>query len=123
VLAEARGTIAEARALSTELQKVIAAVDGLVARFDTKDPSGKGLTIADLERLVRETGASAAEARGLIEASSRLVDSERVPAAAAGVDRIVRDLVDRLLLGMAGIVVLVVGAVVVLRRWPRRGAG
>ena len=120
VLAEARGTIAEARALSTELQKVVGAVDGLVARFDSKDPNGKGLTFAELESLVREAGASAAEARGLIEASSRLVDSDRVPAAAASVDRLMRDLLDRALWGAAGIVVLLVGGLVLLRLVPGR---
>jgi hypothetical protein len=120
VLAEARGTIAEARALSTELQKVIAAIDGLVARFDNKDPEGKSLSIADLESLVREAGTSATEARKLIEASSGLVQSDRLPAAAAGVDRVARDLVDRVLWGAAGIVVLLCGGLALVRRIPQR---
>jgi hypothetical protein len=120
VLAEARGTIAEARALSTELQKVIAAIDGLVARFDNKDPEGKSLSIADLESLVREAGTSATEARKLIEASSGLVQSDRLPAAAAGVDRVARDLVDRVLWGAAGIVVLLIGGLALVRRVPQR---
>ena len=120
VLAEARGTIAEARALSTELQKVIAAIDGLVARFDNTRSDGKSLSIADLESLVREAGTSAAEARKLIEASSGLVQSDRLPAAAAGVDRVARDLVDRVLWGAAGIVVLLVGGLALVRRVPQR---
>ncbi len=119
VLAEARGTIAEARALSTELQKVIAAIDGLVARFDNTQSDGKSLTIADLESLVREAGTSAAEARKLIEASSGLVQSDRLPAAAASVDRVARDLVDRVLWGAAGIVVLLVGGLALVRRVPQ----
>ncbi len=119
VLAEARGTIAEARALSTELQKVIAAIDGLVARFDNTHSDGKSLTIADLESLVREAGTSAAEARKLIEASSGLVQSDRLPAAAASVDRVARDLVDRVLWGAAGIVVLLIGGLVLVRRVPQ----
>jgi hypothetical protein len=120
VLAEARGTIAEARALSTELQKVIAAIDGLVARFDNTRSDGKSLSIADLESLVREAGTSAAEARKLIEASSGLVQSDRLPAAAAGVDRVARDLVDRVLWGAAGIVVLLCGGLALVRRVPQR---
>ena len=120
VLAEARGTIAEARALSTELQKVIAAIDGLVARFDNTHSDGKALSIADLESLVREAGTSAAEARKLIEASSGLVQSDRLPAAAAGVDRVARDLVDRVLWGAAGIVVLLCGGLALVRRVPQR---
>jgi hypothetical protein len=120
VLAEARGAIAEARALSTELQKVIAAIDGLVARFDNTRSDGKSLSIADLESLVREAGTSAAEARKLIEASSGLVQSDRLPAAAAGVDRVARDLVDRVLWGAAGIVVLLVGGLALVRRVPQR---
>jgi hypothetical protein len=120
VLAEARGTIAEARALSTELQKVIAAIDGLVARFDNTRSDGKSLSIADLESLVREAGTSAAEARKLIEASSGLVQSDRLPAAAAGVDRVARDLVDRVLWGAAGIVVLLIGGLALVRRVPQR---
>ena len=120
VLAEARGTIAEARALSTELQKVIAAIDGLVARFDNTHSDGKSLSIADLESLVREAGTSAAEARKLIEASSGLVQSDRLPAAAAGVDRVARDLVDRVLWGAAGIVVLLCGGLALVRRVPQR---
>ena len=120
VLAEARGTIAEARALSGELQKVIAAIDGLVARFDNTRSDGKSLSIADLESLVREAGTSAAEARKLIEASSGLVQSDRLPAAAAGVDRVARDLVDRVLWGAAGIVVLLVGGLALVRRVPQR---
>ena len=119
VLAEARGTIAEARALSTELQKVIAAIDGLVARFDNTHSDGKSLTIADLESLVREAGTSAAEARKLIEASSGLVQSDRLPAAAASVDRVARDLVDRVLWGAAGIVVLLVCGLALVRRVPQ----
>jgi hypothetical protein len=119
VLAEARGTIAEARALSTELQKVIAAIDGLVARFDNTHSDGKSLTIADLESLVRQAGTSAAEARKLIEASSGLVQSDRLPAAAASVDRVARDLVDRVLWGAAGIVVLLVGGLALVRRVPQ----
>ncbi len=122
VLAEARGTIAEARALSTELQKVIAAIDGLVARFDNTHSDGKSLSIADLESLVREAGTSAAEARKLIEASSGLVQSDRLPAAAAGVDRVARDLVDRVLWGAAGIVVLLCGGLALVRRVPQRKA-
>ncbi len=122
VLAEARGTIAEARALSTELQKVIAAIDGLVARFDNTPSDGKSLTIADLQSLVREAGTSAAEARKLIEASSGLVQSDRLPAAAASVDRVARDLVDRVLWGAAGIVVLLVGGLALVRRVPQRRA-
>ena len=120
VLAEARGTISEARALSTELQKVIAAIDGLVARFDNTQSDGKSLSIADLESLVREAGTSAAEARKLIEASSGLVQSDRWPAAAAGVDRVARDLVDRILWGAAGIVVLLCGGLALVRRVPQR---
>ncbi len=120
VLAEARGTIAEARALSTELQKVIAAIDGLVSRFDNTHSDGKSLSIADLESLVREAGTSAAEARKLIEASSGLVQSDRLPAAAAGVDRVARDLVDRVLWGAAGIVVLLCGGLALVRRVPQR---
>lgn len=119
VLAEARGTIAEARALSTELQKVIAAIDGLVARFDNTPSEGKSLSIADLQSLVREAGTSAAEARKLIEASSGLVQSDRLPAAAASVDRVARDLVDRVLWGAAGIVVLLVGGLALVRRVPQ----
>ena len=119
VLAEARGTIAEARALSAELQKVIAAIDGLVARFDNTPSEGKSLTIADLQSLVREAGTSAAEARKLIEASSGLVQSDRLPAAAASVDRVARDLVDRVLWGAAGIVVLLVGGLALVRRVPQ----
>ena len=122
VLAEARGTIAEARALSAELQKVIAAIDGLVARFDNTPSEGKSLTIADLQSLVREAGTSAAEARKLIEASSGLVQSDRLPAAAASVDRVARDLVDRVLWGAAGIVVLLVGGLALVRRVPQRRA-
>lgn len=122
VLAEARGTIAEARALSAELQKVIAAIDGLVARFDNTPSEGKSLSIADLQSLVREAGTSAAEARKLIEASSGLVQSDRLPAAAAGVDRVARDLVDRVLWGAAGIVVLLVGGLALVRRVPQRRA-
>ena len=122
VLAEARGTIAEARALSVELQKVVAAVDGLVARFDNTQSDGKSLSIADLESLVREAGTSAAEARKLIEASSVLVQSDRLPAAAAGVDRVARDLVDRVLWGAAGIVVLLCGGLALVRRVPQRKA-
>lgn len=122
VLAEARGTIAEARALSTELQKVIAAIDGLVARFDNTHSDGKSLSIADLESLVREAGTSAAEARKLIEASSGLVQSDRLPAATAGVDRVVRDVVDRVLWGAAGIVVLLCGGLALVRRVPQRKA-
>lgn len=127
VLAEARGTIAEARALSTELQKVIAAIDGLVSRFDDKDPShadaeGKSLSIADLESLVRQAGTSAAEARRLIEASSTLVDSQGLPAAAAGFDRVARDVVDRVLWGAAGVVVLLVGGLALVRLVPQRAA-
>ena len=122
VLAEARGTIAEARALSTELQKVIAAIDGLVARFDNTHSDGKSLSIADLESLVREAGTSAAEARKLIEASSGLVQSDRLPAATAGVDRVARDLVDRVLWGAAGIVVLLCGGLALVRRVPQRKA-
>jgi hypothetical protein len=127
VLAEARSTIAEARALSVELQKVIAAVDGLVARFDDKDPShadaeGKSLSIADLESLVRQAGTSAAEARRLIEASSTLVDSQGLPAAAAGFDRVARDVVDRVLWGAAGVVVLLVGGLALVRLVPQRAA-
>ena len=120
VLAEARGTIAEARALSMELQKVIAAIDGLVARFDNTRSDGKSLSIADLESLVREAGTSATEARKLIEVSSGLVQSDRLPAAAAGVDRVARDLVDRVLWGAAGIVVLLVGGLALVRRVPQR---
>ena len=120
VLAEARGTIAEARALSVELQKVVAAVDGLVARFDNTQSDGKALSIADLESLVREAGTSATEARKLIEASSGLVQSDRLPAAAAGVDRVARDLVDRVLWGAAGIVVLLCGGLALVRRVPQR---
>ncbi|MDQ8150626.1 MAG: hypothetical protein P3A30_03430 [Gemmatimonadota bacterium] len=119
VLAEARGTIAEARALSAELQKVIAAIDGLVARFDNTPSEGKSLTIADLQSLVREAGTSATEARKLIEASSGLVQSDRLPAAAASVDRVARDLVDRVLWGAAGIVVLLVGGLALVRRVPQ----
>ena len=119
VLAEARGTIAEARALSAELQKVIAAIDGLVARFDNTPSEGKSLSIADLQSLVREAGTSAAEARKLIEASSGLVQSDRLPAAAASVDRVARDLVDRVLWGAAGIVVLLVGGLALVRRVPQ----
>jgi hypothetical protein len=122
VLAEARGTIAEARALSAELPKVIAAIDGLVARFDNTPSEGKSLTIADLQSLVREAGTSAAEARKLIEASSGLVQSDRLPAAAASVDRVARDLVDRVLWGAAGIVVLLVGGLALVRRVPQRRA-
>ena len=122
VLAEARGTIAEARALSTELQKVIAAIDGLVARFDNTHSDGKSLSIADLESLVREAGTSATEARKLIEASSGLVQSDRLPAATAGVDRVARDLVDRVLWGAAGIVVLLCGGLALVRRVPQRKA-
>ena len=122
VLAEARGTIAEARALSVELQKVVAAVDGLVARFDNTQSDGKALSIADLESLVREAGTSATEARKLIEASSGLVQSDRLPAAAAGVDRVARDLVDRVLWGAAGIVVLLCGGLALVRRVPQRKA-
>jgi len=122
VLAEARGTIAEARALSAELQKVIAAIDGLVARFDNTPSEGKSLTIADLQSLVREAGTSATEARKLIEASSGLVQSDRLPAAAASVDRVGRDLVDRVLWGAAGIVVLLVGGLALVRRVPQRRA-
>ena len=120
VLAEARGTIAEARTLSVELQKVVAAVDGLVARFDNTQSDGKALSIADLESLVREAGTSATEARKLIEASSGLVQSDRLPAAAAGVDRVARDLVDRVLWGAAGIVVLLCGGLALVRRVPQR---
>jgi hypothetical protein len=119
VLAEARGTIAEARALSAELQKVIAAIDGLVARFDNTPSEGKSLSIADLQSLVREAGTSATEARKLIEASSGLVQSDRLPAAAASVDRVARDLVDRVLWGAAGIVVLLVGGLALVRRVPQ----
>ena len=122
VLAEARGTIAEARALSAELQKVIAAIDGLVARFDNTPSEGKSLSIADLQSLVREAGTSAAEARKLIEASSGLVQSDRLPAAAASVDRVARDLVDRVLWGAAGIVVLLIGGLALVRRVPQRRA-
>jgi hypothetical protein len=122
VLAEARGTIAEARALSAELPKVIAAIDGLVARFDNTPSEGKSLTIADLQSLVREAGTSAAEARKLIEASSGLVQPDRLPAAAASVDRVARDLVDRVLWGAAGIVVLLVGGLALVRRVPQRRA-
>jgi hypothetical protein len=122
VLAEARGTIAEARALSAELQKVIAAIDGLVARFDNTPSEGKSLSIADLQSLVREAGTSAAEARKLIEASSGLVQSDRLPAAAASVDRVARDLVDRVLWGAAGIVVLLVGGLALVRRVPQSRA-
>ncbi len=122
VLAEARGTIAEARALSAELQKVIAAIDGLVARFDNTPSEGKSLSIADLQSLVREAGTSAAEARKLIEASSGLVQSDRLPAAAASVERVARDLVDRVLWGAAGIVVLLVGGLALVRRVPQRRA-
>ena len=122
VLAEARGTIAEARALSAELQKVIAAIDGLVARFDNTPSEGKSLSIADLQSLVREAGTSAAEARKLIEASSGLVQSDRLPAAAASVDRVAHDLVDRVLWGAAGIVVLLVGGLALVRRVPQSRA-
>ena len=99
---------------------MIAAIDGLVARFDNTRSDGKSLSIADLESLVREAGTSAAEARKLIEASSGLVQSDRLPAAAAGVDRVARDLVDRVLWGAAGIVVLLCGGLALVRRVPQR---
>ncbi|MFM9168588.1 MAG: hypothetical protein ACKOTD_00290 [Phycisphaerales bacterium] len=114
-LAEARGTIEEARALSSELLKVVTAVDGLVARFDT-DGSGGGLTADDLDRLLTRSAAAAAEARGLIEASARLVDDERISGGAAAAGDYVTDLVDRAALWALGIVAALIAGLALLRR-------
>lgn len=119
VLVEARATVAEAQALSAELLKVVNAIDGLVERFD-HDGSEGGLTVADLERLLAEAGETAGEARRLVEASGELVDSERWPAATASADAMLTGLVNRAVLGLAGVALLAAAAFAVVRRIPPR---
>lgn len=114
-LAEARGTIEEARALSSEVLKVVTAVDGLVARFDN-DGSAGGLTAEDLDRLLVRSAAAAAEARGLIEASARLVDDERIPGGAAAANDYLTGLVDRVAWWALGIVACLLAGLALLRR-------
>lgn len=116
-LVEARETIKEARALSMELVKIVDAVDGLVARFD-HDGSTGGITVEDLDRLLRHGGESAAEARKLIEAGGALASSDRWPAAAAASHGYLESLLDRLLLGGAAIVVLLIAGIALVRRLP-----
>jgi len=114
-LAEARGTIEEARALSSELLKVVTAVDGLVARFDN-DGSGGGLTAEDLDRLLARSASAAAEARGLIEASARLVDDDRITGGAAAANDYLAGLIDRVAWWSLGIMACLVAALALLRR-------
>ncbi|MFM9180774.1 MAG: hypothetical protein ACKOV8_05950, partial [Phycisphaerales bacterium] len=106
-LAEARATIKEAQALSAELLRIVTAVDALVARFDN-DGSEGGLTVEDLDRLLVHGGETASEARKLIESGGALVSSDRWPAAAAAADGYLVGLVDRALLGGAGLIALLV---------------
>jgi hypothetical protein len=120
VLAEARRTIAAASALSEQLRGVVAAVDGLVARFDHPEGDDGGLTAQDIKDILREAGESADKLSALVKASDALVQSRPVGDLAAEAGRMGTATVDRLLWGSAGIVALLVGGLAMLRLVPQR---
>lgn len=122
VLSEARLTIAAASELSEKAGRVVQAIDGLVARFDDPEDAPGGLTTQDVKDILREAGTSADKLAALVNASERLVGGQDWEALESRAGRLGTATVDRVLWGAAGIVVLLVGGLALVRLVPDRRA-
>lgn len=120
VMAEARETITSARALSEQVLRIVQAIDGLVARFDHPGDAGSGVTTQDIKDILRETGASADKLAELVRTGDALVESRTWRDAAAGADRFSAATIDRVIWGLAGVALLLVTGLALVRLIPQR---
>jgi hypothetical protein len=123
VMSEARETIASARELGEQVLRIVQAIDGLVARFDHPGDETGGVTTQDIKDILRETGVSAEKLTTLVKAGDSLVESRTWRDAAAGADKFSVAAIHRLLWGLAGIVVLLIAGLAVVRLIPQRVRG
>jgi hypothetical protein len=122
VLSQARETIESANQLSEKLLRIVQSVDGLVARFDHADGEEAGISLDELREVLREAGLAADRVTALVEAGDGLVGPDRWQGVAQGAREVTAATVDRILWGTAGIVVLLVCGLALVRLVPQRTA-
>jgi hypothetical protein len=120
VMTEARETIASAKLLGEQVLRIVQAIDGLVARFDHPGDESGGVTTQDIKDILRQTGESAEKLTALVKAGDALVESRTWRDAAAGADRFSTATIDRLLWGSAGVILLLVTGLGLIRLIPQR---
>ena len=109
-------TVIETRLLSEEITNNIKTFDQLVARFDKEEKPDSQMSIQDVRALVRETGETAQHLQSLIDTSNSMLNSSNLDSAVNNANRLSVSLVNRILLGSAGLIVLIFAGIVIVRR-------
>ena len=120
ILGEARQTIDAVRSLSTESRSSLETIDRLASRFEQASDSGQGLSTSELTDLVRESGATADRLANLVRAGQASLDDGSITAMSQSAEHAATAVIDRLLWGIAGLIVLVALSQVMVRRLVRR---
>ncbi|MCE9619946.1 MAG: hypothetical protein K8R92_08550 [Planctomycetes bacterium] len=119
VLGQSRDTMKSAETLSSEISKLVAALDLLAARFDHGN-SLAGLTAQDLKDVIRETGVSAEKLTALVSAGDSMLEAKKISNAEIEANQFGVAMVNRILWGGAGIVVLLIAGLALVRLIPQR---
>lgn len=120
VLAEARQTIGSATTLADDALRIVQAIDALVARFDHPDGAERGVTTQDIKDILAGAGDSAQKFTALVAAGDALLDPDRLDGVAGNAQRWTQASIDRLLWGAAGVVMLLVIGLGLVRLIPQR---
>ena len=116
LMSDFQKTVIETRLLSEEITNNIKTFDQLVARFDKEEKPDSQMTIQDVRALVRETGETAQHLQSLIDSSNSMLNSSNLDSAVNNANRLSVSLVNRILLGAAGLIVLIFAGIVIVRR-------
>lgn len=122
ILQEARQTIDAARSLGTESRGAIEAIDRLAARFEPDAVGEDGLSADELLSLVRESRTTADRFTNLVRAGHAALEDDSIDGAADRAERTAVVLIDRLLWGGAGLILLVALSQIAVRMLTRRGS-
>jgi hypothetical protein len=120
VLAEARATIGSATTLAGDALRIVQTIDALVARCDHPDGPESGVTTQDIKDILAGAGDSAQKVTALVAAGDALLDPDRLDGVAGNAQRWTQASIDRLLWGAAGVVMLLVIGLGLVRLIPQR---
>ncbi len=103
-----------------ESRSSLETIDRLASRFEQASDSGQGLYTSELTDLVRESGATADRLANLVRAGQASLDDGSITAMSQSAEHAATAVIDRLLWGIAGLIVLVALSQVMVRRLVRR---